>query len=119
MNAIIDDNPQLFFLDGPGGTGKTFVYQTLCHALRAQHLIVLCVASSGIASLLLPGGRTSHSMFQIPVDGLSHDSFCNISKNSQRADMLRQVQLIIWDESVMQHRYVLIVFFYSQSYMRL
>jgi primosomal protein N' len=41
-----------FFLNGPGGTGKTFVYNTLCYAGQ----IVICVVSSGVAALLLIGG---------------------------------------------------------------
>ena len=49
-----------FFLHGPAGTGKTFLYNCLCSHFRAQGKIVLCVASSGIAAQLLPGGRTAH-----------------------------------------------------------
>ena len=94
----------IFFLNGPGGTGKTYVYRTLCHKLRAEGRIVLCVASSGIAALLLPGGRTAHSMFRIPIDTLDTDSLCNISKQDKRAELLRAVDLIIWDEALMQSR---------------
>ncbi|KAE9400316.1 hypothetical protein BT96DRAFT_742954, partial [Gymnopus androsaceus JB14] len=57
-----------FFLDGPGGTGKMFVYITLCHTLRGEGSVILCVASTGIAALILPGGRTAHSMLKIPID---------------------------------------------------
>ena len=46
----------VFFVYGYGGTGKT-----LSAALRSEGEIVLNVASSGIASLLLTGGKTSHS----------------------------------------------------------
>ncbi|KAJ7042292.1 PIF1-like helicase-domain-containing protein, partial [Mycena alexandri] len=84
-----------YFLNGPGGTGKTFVYKTACHLLRSEEQIVLCVASSGIAALILPGGRTSYSVFKIPIDGLNAESFCSIPKNSQRADLLRRTVLII------------------------
>ena len=55
--------PKIFFLHGAGGTGKTFVYHTLCHRIRGNGWIVLCVASSGIAALLLPGGHTAHFTF--------------------------------------------------------
>jgi primosomal protein N' len=55
-----------FFLHGPGGTGKTFLYNTLCHRVRANGWIALCVASSGIAqhtvllgALLSSSGRLS------------------------------------------------------------
>jgi PIF1-like helicase len=98
------DEGKCFFLHGPGGTGKTFLYNTICHRVRANGWIVLCVASSGIAALLLPGGHTAHSTFAIPVEGLTDDSCCQIDKNSPRAEMLRHVRLIIWDEAVTQHR---------------
>ncbi|KAG1581047.1 hypothetical protein G6F46_009147 [Rhizopus delemar] len=103
---IISSNPNTahFFLKGPAGTGKTFVYNTLCHYFRRQGKIVVCVPSSGIASLLLPGGRTSHSRFKIPLNTYP-DSVCLIKKNSDLAAMLRQCSLIIWDEIPMQHRH--------------
>ena len=119
LDSVSLQSGQTFFLNGPAGTGKTFVYQTLCHRIRADGLIVLCVASSGIAALLLPGGRTAHSMFSIPVDGLCEDSVCNINKNSKQALMLQQVHLIIWDEAVMQHRSVIICFYKSMMYNKL
>ena len=96
---------RLFFLNGPAGTGKTFVYNTICHKVRSEGWIALCVASSGIAALLLRGGRTSHSMFKIPIDGLTDESTCSIPKQSQLAALIRQVKIIIWDEVPMQHRF--------------
>ena len=99
---------RIFFLHGPGGTGKTFVYNSLCHRVRAESWITLCVASSGIAALLLPGGHTAHSTFSIPVETFCEDSTCQIEKNSKQADMLRSVRLIIWDEAVTQHKYSLV-----------
>ena len=83
----------LFFLNGPGGTGKTFVYQAISHAIRGQGKIILCVASSGIASILLPGGQTSHSCFGIPLD-VDETSHCHIPKNGLKAELLRQTVAI-------------------------
>lgn len=68
LDSVLNNKGGLFFLYGFGGTGKTFVWNTLSAALRSKGLIVLNVASSGIASLLLPGGRTAHSRFSIPID---------------------------------------------------
>ena len=99
-----------FFLNGAGGTGKTFVYSTLSHSTRAQHWIALCVASCAISALLLQGGHTAHSTFAIPVQNLAEGSCCRIDKNSSHAEMLRQVRLIIWDEAVTQHRCVSFLF---------
>ncbi|GJS74718.1 ATP-dependent DNA helicase PIF1-like protein, partial [Tanacetum coccineum] len=45
------------------------------------------LASSGIASLLLPGGRTAHSRFVIPLD-LMENSTCVIPK-SKRPDIVQ------------------------------
>ncbi|XP_019190610.1 PREDICTED: uncharacterized protein LOC109185068 [Ipomoea nil] len=69
----------LYFVYGYGGTGKTFVWKTLSAAIRSQGNIVLNVASSGIASLLMPGGRTAHSRFAIPIE-INEDSTCNIAQ---------------------------------------
>ncbi|CAI4220356.1 unnamed protein product, partial [Auanema sp. JU1783] len=93
-----------FFLQGPAGTGKTFLYNTLCHYYRRQGKIVLCVASSGIAALLLPGGRTSHSRFNIPLL-INEDSMCHIKKNTNLGRLISNTTLVIWDEVPMQHRY--------------
>ena len=106
ITAAVTDDPQHahFFLQGSAGTGKTFLYRVLCNHYRGLGKVVLCVASSGIAALLLPGGRTSHSRFKIPL--LVHESsICHINKNTQLADLLRNTALIIWDEVPMQHKY--------------
>ena len=108
-NKIIDSinsgRGAVFFINGPGGTGKTYLYKTLCHKLRSEGKILLCVASSGIATLLLPGGHTAHSTFHIPIHTLTAESLCNISKQDQQAELLHAVDLIIWDEALMQNRF--------------
>jgi len=67
MTAVLSKKGGFFFLYGYGGIGKTFMWKTLSAGLRSQGMIVLNVASSGIASLLLPGGKTAHSTFCIPL----------------------------------------------------
>jgi len=66
--------------------------------------IVLCVASSGIAALLLKGGTTAHSRFKIPLF-CHEDSVCNIPKNSDLAELMCKTDLVIWDEAPMQHKH--------------
>ena len=107
ITSHIDSNPQTahYFIQGPGGTGKTFLYRCLSSFYRSSRHVVLCVASSGIAALLLDGGRTSHSRFKIPVEDISDSSVCSIRKNTQLARLLQQTKLIIWDEVPMQHRF--------------
>ncbi|KAJ3879911.1 PIF1-like helicase-domain-containing protein, partial [Lentinula edodes] len=94
MNAITSNHPQMLFLHGPAGTGKTFTYKTLCYMLRGISKIVLCCASSGLAALLLPKGRTAHSTFKIPID-IFEGKTCSIKKNSELAELLQKVSLII------------------------
>ncbi|KAF1872278.1 hypothetical protein Lal_00028186 [Lupinus albus] len=94
----------MFFLYGYGGTGKTHMWQTLTYALRSEKHIVLIVASSGIASLLLPGGRKAHSKFKIRVPSFDN-SVCNIHQGTELAELLKQTKLIIWDEAPMTHKY--------------
>ena len=104
-DSVMHKKGKLFFIDGFGGCGKTYLYRTICHAIRAEGLIILCVASTGLACLLLPGGRTAHSMFKIPIDTLDQDSVCNIPKESLRADLLRMTEAVIFDECLMTHRH--------------
>ena len=64
----------------------------------------MCVTSSGIAALLLDGGRISHSCFKIPL--LIHeDSVAGLKCNSYMFPVLQQTKVIIWDEVPMQHKY--------------
>ncbi|KIK37585.1 hypothetical protein CY34DRAFT_92477, partial [Suillus luteus UH-Slu-Lm8-n1] len=95
LESVEQNCGKIFFLNGPGGTGKTFVYNTVCNKIRSMGWIVLCVASSGIAALLLRGGRTAHSMFKIPIGNLHDQSTCNVSKESKLADLFRMTKLII------------------------
>ncbi|XP_017255741.1 uncharacterized protein LOC108225401 [Daucus carota subsp. sativus] len=104
LDSIDTNEGGLFFLYGSGGCGKTYVWRTLIAKLRSQGDIVLPVASSGIAATLLPGGRTAHSRFKIPIV-LDDFSLCNIAHNSDIAELIKQTKLIIWDEAPMQHRY--------------
>ncbi|RZC11653.1 hypothetical protein D0Y65_011732, partial [Glycine soja] len=104
IQAINNNEGGMFFLYGFGGTGKTFIWRTLASSLRAENQIVIIVASSGIASLLLPGGRTAHSRFKIPVP-IFEDSTCNIHQGTKLAELLNQTSLIIWDEALMAHKF--------------
>lgn len=79
MIVIIQKHSEVFFVDGPGGTCTTFLYRTLMTSLRSRGEITLAIASSGIAATLLPGDRTAHSQFKIPID-IQPSSICGIQK---------------------------------------
>jgi hypothetical protein len=77
FNAIAQGEGAVFFQDGLGGSGKTFVYSILLASVRRDGLVAIGVASSGIVALILEGGRTSNSVFKIPIT-LGRDSMCSI-----------------------------------------
>ncbi|XP_017250901.2 uncharacterized protein LOC108221541 [Daucus carota subsp. sativus] len=104
LESVRNNEGGLHFVHGSGGCGKTFLWRTLISKLRSQGDIVLPVASSGIAATLMPGGRTAHSRFKIPIV-LDELSVCAIGNKSDIAELIRHTKLIIWDEAPMQHRY--------------
>ncbi|PIA30416.1 hypothetical protein AQUCO_05600100v1 [Aquilegia coerulea] len=104
LDFVHQNRSLVFFIDGPGGTGKTFLYRTILAAVRSEGRIALATTSSGIAVIMMPGGRTAHSRFKIPIPTLP-TSTCKISKQSELAALLREASIIIWDEAPMTHRY--------------
>ena len=109
MAAVDGRRPLSVFVDAAGGTGKTYVFNTLLAAVRSQGLVALAVAYSGIAATLLAGGRTYHSRFKAPLL-VDETSTCAISAQSPLADLIRRTALIVWDEAPMAHRHHLEAF---------
>ncbi|XP_076946887.1 uncharacterized protein LOC143618658 [Bidens hawaiensis] len=103
MSSVTSNTQVLAFIYGHGGTGKTYLWNTIISGLRSQGKVVLAVAALGIASLLLPGRRTAHSTFKIPFD-LYDESTCSVTKNTHLAQLLTEVSVIIWDEAPMNDR---------------
>ncbi|GJZ18961.1 ATP-dependent DNA helicase RRM3-like protein [Tanacetum coccineum] len=68
-----------------------------------QGHIVLAIATSGTAASILPGGRTAHSRFKIPLD-VVEVSICRVSKQISLASLIKDCKLIIWDEAPMVKR---------------
>jgi len=106
MDAVRNpaDANKLFFIDGPGGTGKSTLLKHILASVRLSGKIAIAVASSGIASLLLMGGRTAHSTLKIPIN-LHAESTCSIKKQSKLKHLIKEASVIIWDEAPMMHRH--------------
>ncbi|XP_074291653.1 uncharacterized protein LOC141618442 [Silene latifolia] len=103
MEHIQTSKPGAFFIDGPGGTGKTFLYKALYAEVRMMGEIILPTASSGIAAANIPGGQTTHSQFKIPLECVISLA-CDVPKQSSLAALIRASSLIIWDEASMSKR---------------
>lgn len=95
----------IFFINASGGTGKTFLLNMLLAEVRSKNEIAIGVASSGIASTLLEGGRTAHGTFKLPINIQNEDTpVCNFKNNSPTANLLKRCKFIIWDECTMAHK---------------
>lgn len=105
MLAVMRSNGGFYFLDAPGGNGKTFLISLILSTIRSEQKIALAIASSGIAATLLDGGRTAHSAFKLPLNiNVVDTPTCNISRNSAMAKVLQQTSIILWDECPMAHK---------------
>ena len=103
MTSVEQGRGSTYFVYGYGGTGKTYLWKTLAAGIRRKGDIVINVASSGIASLLMSGGRTAHSRFHIPIN-IDETSTCSISPQSDLGMLLKKCKLIVWDEAPMTNK---------------
>ncbi|XP_020242869.1 uncharacterized protein LOC109821085 [Asparagus officinalis] len=103
MDRVNMNKGGVFFIDGPGGTGKTFLYRTIFTNVRSKGMIAIATKTSGVAASLLPGRPTSHSRLKIPINA-TETIICNISKQEGTAHLIRKAALIIWDEASMEKR---------------
>ena len=114
----------MFFVDAPGGTGKTFLLNCILAYIRQRDHVALAVTGCGIAglwprysssgvpieiqtiditrSLGVPHSRDSSYPF-ISVD---EDSTCGITPRSTTAELIRNTKLIVCDEAPMSHRHL-------------
>ncbi len=104
LQAVEEKQGGVFFVNGCAGAGKTFLYRAILARVRSQRKIALAVAGSGIAALLLDGGRTVHSRFRIPVN-CEAESVCFIKTNFALAELLCKTSAIIWDEAPTCHQF--------------
>jgi hypothetical protein len=103
MESVDSKQGKLIFVEGYGGTGKTYLWKAITTKIRYEGKIVLAVASCGIVALLLEGGMTAHSRFHIPLN-TTDESMCDIKQGSDLVALLNKTSLILWDEAPMAHR---------------
>ncbi len=103
------------FIDGPGGTGKTLLINALLSYVRGRpptadgkHHIAVATAASGIAALLLTGGRTAHNRFGIGIN-VNETTTCRYTKSHYcaRTEILSRAEIIILDEATMISKHLL------------
>lgn len=77
INAVNHQSGGMYFLDAPGGTGKTFLISLKHSWLRSKNKIALVLAYSGIAATLLPNG---FRQFTQTKQALINSVFPNLSQ---------------------------------------
>ena len=63
----------------------------------------MATATSGVAASIMPGGRTAHSCFKLPLS-VKEGGCCSFTKQGGTVKLLQQAALIIWDEASMTKR---------------
>ena len=81
LESIINNQDHLFFIYTTGSYGKTFLCNTIAAKVRRREQVVLYIASSEIAILLLDRGRTSYLCFKISLS-INEDSVARLKQNS-------------------------------------
>jgi hypothetical protein len=110
--------PTVFFLDGVGGSGKTFLYKTLLMKVRkptqgeaegCERPVALAMASNGLPAQLLPNGTTVHKRFRLPVtdDLAGRQLMCGVDRQCGEAELIRKARMIVWDEAPAMNKWQL------------
>lgn len=105
-DCLLNENQKCIFIDGPGGTGKSFVLNAIFHLFQAHKKTVCSMAFSGIAATILNYGRTMHNRFKFPLD-LNSNSRSGIEKKSKDAREILNTNLFIIDEAPMSPKFCL------------
>ena len=103
--SILHPEGKAFFIDGPGGTGKSFLYNCITKKIYSMGLTLSACASTGIAATLIDG-ITIHKLMGVPMV-LDFDSVSILRANSKAAGIIRDSACIIWDEAPAGHRFIL------------
>uniref|UniRef100_A0A914Q9G8 ATP-dependent DNA helicase n=1 Tax=Panagrolaimus davidi TaxID=227884 RepID=A0A914Q9G8_9BILA len=85
------------FADGPGGCGKSYIFNAVRKLALGHGKKVMVMAWSGIAASLYPLGRTCHNGFKLEFP-FENDSNSGIKPLSPHGQMLKELDIIIWDE---------------------
>ena len=106
FNRVVSGEHQLYFLDGPAGTGKTFLLKGLLAFYHRQMKKVMVIASSGIAAIMYPTGETAHKGLNIPIH-FDDATILKIPEKSKLYKDLKELSLLVFDEISMISKQIL------------
>jgi len=97
--AVYKKTGQIFFLQGRGGVGKTFLINYIATTLRSNEKLVWCSATTGIAAINFQRGSTMDHLFKLGIDSAENENFVNnIRPGTDRFETILNLNLIIIDE---------------------
>ncbi|KAL7070021.1 hypothetical protein ACQ4LE_011196 [Meloidogyne hapla] len=106
QNAIQGISSNTIFVTGDGGTGKTYLFNTIISRLREMRIRVIASAFTGCAATLLTGGATVHSVFRFGIN-IDQDYTPSVSMQSFHGKRISESQVIIIDEVSMLPKHML------------
>ncbi|XP_075504376.1 uncharacterized protein LOC142541802 [Primulina tabacum] len=65
MDCVDRNSGGVLFVNGPGRTGKTYLYHAVLATFRSRGMIALATTTSGVAASILLGDQTAHSRLKI------------------------------------------------------
>jgi hypothetical protein len=101
---------QFHFIGGPGGTGKSALFQKLHAACRSMGLLISICAATSLAALLFEGATTAHALFGYPVqdeEDINDQNLAECKFNVERKALLHEVTVIFWDEFISNDRIIM------------
>ena len=98
----------MFFLDNFENTNKIFVQNIVMTKLRFEKFIVFVVAFFDITIILLKSDQITHARFKIYLDS-NFQNLCDIDKNIDRVEFIKQTKFICWNESFMQRKWDMLI----------
>ena len=109
--AIENGLSGLYFVQGIGGSGKSTLCKKVMAWARSRNKLCLGCASTGLAATVYDNFNTAHSLFKFPVvEDQDRDEDreirCQLKRDSNRYQLLKAANLIVWDEFPSNHKEV-------------
>lgn len=93
-------NGNAFMVQGAAGTGKTFLLKQIMNHCLNEDIKAMAIAYTGIASCLLPKGKSVHSLFRIPWN--QEQVSCAIEPNSSVYRTIKKASVLVFVYSFIQ-----------------
>ena len=95
------------FIDGPGGSGKSFTLKAIDHYVRSQGKTICNMSGFGVAANELRDGRTVHNRFGLEVPCESNTADSCIKVNTKAARDIVETDVFVWDEAPSSSKYMI------------